>query len=571
MRRRDREGASSKHSPEARVSRSSHRPKVSGGASSGPSITRVARDSMAVSAWTAASRITGFGRVVVVAAVLGPTYLGNVFQASNNLPNLVYMALIGALISSLLVPPLVRLVDQGDRAATERLAGAFLGTALLVFGVAAVLVVLAGPLILHLLTIGVPDVEEAAGQRAAGRLLLLLCMPQLVLYGVVGTCEAVMNAHGRFALPSAAPISENLGVILTMVVTGLIYGMGEQQSAVQTEQLVLMGAGCTMAVAVHAAIDWWGVRRLGVRLIPRAGWREPAVRDIIRRAVPSMGYSGLDVAQQFAIVVIANRIPGGVVAFDLAMNFYVLPAALGARPVGVALLPQLSRLTIERQMGRFRDELVRGATLMLFLAVPAAVGLAVLAGPIAESITFGAMASAEGRAMLNYALLGLSVGVIGECALLLCTYASYARKDVRSPLLAMLIRLSIASCCIGAALTLPLEPVLLLALGLTVSIADLGGAAFLALRLRSALPSGDERLLPSVLRAAAAAAVAAVLALAVATGLPALLPRVGPLAGVVAACLLGVLTFLLVQMLLRSPELKLLSDALRHRRATADA
>jgi putative peptidoglycan lipid II flippase len=526
---------------------------------------------MAVSGWTAASRITGFGRVVVVAAVLGPTYLGNVFQASNNLPNLVYMALIGALISSLLVPPLVRLVDEGDRAATERLAGAFLGTALLVFGVAAVLVVLAGPLILQLLTVGVPDVEEAAGQRAAGRLLLLLCMPQLVLYGVVGTCEAVMNAHGRFALPSAAPISENLGVILTMVVTGLIYGMGEQQSAVQTEQLVLMGAGCTMAVAVHAAIDWWGVRRLGVRLIPRAGWREPAVREIIRRAVPSMGYSGLDVAQQFAIVVIANRIPGGVVAFDLAMNFYVLPAALGARPVGVALLPQLSRLTIERQMGRFRDELVRGASLMFFLAVPAAVGLAVLAGPIAESITFGAMASAEGRAMLNYALLGLSVGVIGECAMLLCTYASYARSDIRSPLLAMLIRLGIASCGIGVALTLPLEPALLLALGLTVSIADLGGAAFLALRLRSALPSGNERLLPSILRSATAAIVAVIPALAVATFLPALLPRVGPLAGVVAACLLGVLSFLLLQVLLRSPELKLLSEALRRRGAAADA
>ena len=77
--------------------------------------------------------------------------------------------------------------------------------------------------------------------------------------------------------------------------------------------------------------------------------------------------------------------------------------------------------------------------------------------------------------MLNYALVGLSVGVIGECALLLCTYASYARSDVRSPLLAMLIRLSIASCGIGVALTLALEPVLLLALGLTVSIADLGG------------------------------------------------------------------------------------------------
>ena len=387
---------------------------------------------MAVSGWTAASRITGFGRVVVVAAVLGPTYLGNVFQASNNLPNLVYMALIGALISSLLVPPLIRLVDEGDRAATERLAGAFLGTALVVFGVAAVLVVLAGPLILQLLTVGVPDAEQAAGQRAAGHLLLLLCMPQLVLYGVVGTCEAVMNAHGRFALPSAAPISENVGVILTMVLTGVIYGMGGQESPVQTEQLVLMGVGCTLAVAIHAAIDWWGVRRLGIRLIPRAGWREPAVRESSARQSHPW-YSGLDAAQRFAIVVVANGIPGGVVAFDLAMNFYALPSALGARPVGVALLPQLSRLAIERQMRRFRDELVRGASLMFFLAVPAAVGLAVLASPIAESITFGAMGTAEGRAMLNYSLVGLSVGVIGECALLLCTYASYARSDVRSP------------------------------------------------------------------------------------------------------------------------------------------
>ena len=525
---------------------------------------------MTVSGWTAASRITGFCRVVVVAAVLGPTYLGNVFQATNNLPNLVYMALIGALISSLLVPPLVRLVDQGDRLATERLAGAFLGTAMLVFGVVAVLVVLTGPLILELFTVGVADAEQAAGQRAVGRLLLLLCMPQLLLYGVVGTCEAVMNAHGRFALASAAPISENLGVILTMGATGVIFGVG-QEAAIQTEQLILMGVGCTIAVAVHAAIDWWGVRRLGVRLVPRAGWRDPAVREVIRRAVPSLGNSGLDVAQRFAIVVMANGIPGGVVAFDLAMNFYVLAGALCARPVGVALLPRLSRLTLERQMVRFREELVRGASLMFFLAVPAAVGLAVLAGPIAQAITFGAMASAEGRAMLNYALLGLSFGVIGDCALLLCTYACYARLDVRSPLLAMVIRLGVAACGIGAAMTLPQAPILLLALGLIVSIADLVGATFLALRLRSALPSGEERLLPPVLRSTAAAAVTVIPALVAATVLPAVLPRGGAQAGVVVASLLGALTYLLVQRVLRSPELKVLSEALKRRRAASDA
>ncbi|HLM22726.1 MAG TPA: lipid II flippase MurJ, partial [Propionibacteriaceae bacterium] len=506
----------------------------------------------------------------VVAAVLGPTYLGNVFQASNNLPNLVYMGLIGALISSLLVPPLVRLIDQGDRRGAERLAGAFLGTALLVFGVAALLVILAGPLILELFTLGVSDVEQAAGQRAVGRLLLLLCMPQLLLYGVVGTCEAVMNAHGRFALASAAPISENLGVILTMGATAVIFGVG-QDAAVPTEQLILMGVGCTMAVAVHAAIDWWGVRRLGVRLVPRPGWRDPVVREVIHRAVPSLGYSGLDVAQLFAIVVMANGIPGGVVAFDLAMNFYVLPSALCARPVGIALLPQLSRLTIDHKMGQFKDELIRGASLMFFFAVPAAVGLAVLAGPIAEGVSFGAMAGGEGRAMLEYALLGLSAGVIGECALLLCTYASYARSDVRSPVLAMVIRLGVAACGIGAILTLPQGPMLLLALGLLVSIADLIGAAFLALRLRSVLPTGQERLFPAILRSAAAAAVTVIPALLAVTVIPDLLRRGGPQVGVTMACIFGAFTYVLVQAVLRSPELKLLLEALRSRRAASDA
>jgi putative peptidoglycan lipid II flippase len=208
---------------------------------------------------------------------------------------------------------------------------------------------------------------------------------------------------------------------------------------------------------------------------------------------------------------------------------------------------------------------------MFFLAIPAAVGLAVLAGPIAEGITFGAMASAEGRMMLEYALLGLSAGVIGECALLLCTYASYARSDVRSPLLAMVIRLGVAACGIGVALTLPQRPILLLALGLTVSVAELVGAAFLALRLRAVLPSGEERLWPAILRSAAAAALIVVPVLVAATVLPALLPRGGQLLGLVMACILGAFTYVLVQVVLGSPELKLLSDALRSRRAASDA
>ena len=183
-------------------------------------------------------------------------------------------------------------------------------------------------------------------------------------------------------------------------------------------------------------------------------------------------------------------------AFDLAMNFYVLAGALCARPVGVALLPRLSRLTLERQMVRFREELVRGASLMFFLAVPAAVGLAVLAGPIAEAITFGRdgfrRRSRDAELCAPGPLLRgdrrLRAAVVHVRVLCAVGRPLTPAGNGHPP--------SIAACGIGAALTLPQEPMLLLALGLIVSIADLVGATFLALRLRSALPSGEERLLP---------------------------------------------------------------------------
>ncbi|CAA9304135.1 MAG: hypothetical protein AVDCRST_MAG48-1568 [uncultured Friedmanniella sp.] len=523
---------------------------------------RLARISVSVAGWTALSRISGFGRVAVVAAVLGPTYLGNVFQASNNLPNLVYMALTGTLFSSLLVPPMVRLIDRGDRREAERLAGAFLGAALVAFAIVAVLVNLAAPVLLDLLTVGVEAEAEAAGQRTAGRVLLLLCMPQLLLYAVTGTCEAVMNAHDRFALPSAAPIAENLGVIVTMVATALIFGTGAGAATVSTSQLVLMGAGSTLSVGLHAAIQWWGVRSIGVRLVPRAGWKEQEIRAITRRAGPSLGYSSLDVLQRVTYVAVANRIPGGVVGFDLAMNFYTLPAALGARPVGVALLPHLARLHVDRRLVQFRDELVRGASLMLFLVVPAAVAFGVLAGPIARGLTFGAMATPEGQLMLASALLGLCVGVLGECALLLGIYAAYARGDARSPLLAGLVRLGTATVGIGVTVTMSPGAAGLLALGLVVSAADLAGAAFLALRLHAALPGGHERLRSPLLRSATATVVTVVPALAVAATVPELLPRGGPQGGVLLACLVGGLVYLIVQALLGSPELRSLQTVL---------
>jgi putative peptidoglycan lipid II flippase len=526
----------------------------------------VATNSVAVAFWTSVSRASGFVRIAVVAAVLGPTYVGNIFQATNNIPNLTYAALTGALFSNLLVPSLVRHIDAGDAKATARLAGAFLSAALLAFGIVAVAAMLAAPWILRLLSIGVVDESAAAAQRHAGTLLLIMFMPQLLLYVVVGTCEAVMNAHGRFALPSAAPALENVGIIATMIATAVIYGTGDALADPGTGQLLLLGLGTTASVALHAAAQWWGTWRVGIPLVPRRGWwREPEIRDIVHRAVPSLGYSILAIMQPFGAMVVANRVAGGVLAFEFARLFYALATAIGAKPVAVALLPRLSRLFHAHDLQRFRDELVRGAALVAFLVVPAAVAFSVLSQPIARAVTFGQMATPQGLALLVPSLASLGPAVIGTSALLLATYACYARKDATAPLRAVVLQTVVAAAGMALAFVVPATGVALLTLGLTISVSELTGGCRLAWHVRRALPARGESLLRPLSRTFGAAAVMAVVAYAVAHELAGRLSfRSGDQITMVVTALAGAAAYLLVQRLCRAPELALFVAGFRN-------
>src|SRR6267143_1985647 len=104
-----------------------------------------ARDSMTVAAWTIVSRVTGFIKFAVIGAVLGPTFFGNTYQFTNSLPNLLYYGLLaGSLFTSPLVPALLRHLDAGDRRASQRVAGGFLGMTLVALVVIAPLAIVLG-------------------------------------------------------------------------------------------------------------------------------------------------------------------------------------------------------------------------------------------------------------------------------------------------------------------------------------------------------------------------------------------------------------------------------------------
>ena len=132
----------------------------------GEALTAVAGDTLSVAVWTALSRATGLARVGTIAAVLGPTYLGNLFQATNLLPNITYELLTGSLLASLLVPAIVRHHDADDDESVARIAGGFLTLSAGVLLAVTLLVIAGGPLLVRLLTAGVHSpVARAAELR----------------------------------------------------------------------------------------------------------------------------------------------------------------------------------------------------------------------------------------------------------------------------------------------------------------------------------------------------------------------------------------------------------------------
>jgi murein biosynthesis integral membrane protein MurJ len=520
-------------------------------------------DSLSVAIWTIVSRFTGVLRGIVVAAVLGATYFANTYQFTNSLPNLIFYGLLaGALFSSILVPVLVPHVDSGDTKAAARTAGGLLGVTMLGMVALVPLAVIGTPLLLKLGSIGASNAAAARSQEHIGAVLIILFMPQIVLYAIVGTATAVMNAHRRFALASAAPALENLGTIAVLGVAAVVFAKAARQHQIPSSLVILLGAGTTGAVLLHASAQWWGARRVGVALRPNAGWRNPEVRQVIRRARPAAVQAGMEALQFAALLLVADRVAGGVVAFQLAMNFFFLPVALGATPVALSLMPRLSRMTGPDQAQLFRDTYVQGLGFAAFLIIPAAVAYAALAEPLARAIGFGGFGGASAVHLIAISLIGLAPGIVGQTLFLVTTYACYARGDTSYPLRGMLLQASVCVCVISASYWIRGTDVLTV-LGLGLSAGTITGSIYLVTHLWRDLPRGGESirrplvctLLGSVIMIGPAWVTAKFLS-------DRLTSHTGDVIAMLAATVVGASCYFAVQAVLRAPQMQWVVGAL---------
>lgn len=464
----------------------------------------VVGDSATSAVWTLLSRISGFGRVVLIGAVLGPSYFGNLFQLANQLPWLAFDLAIGALLGSLLVPALVLHINNNDHESVERVAGGFLGLIVLVFSVIVAVVVLCVGPIAELFALPVADPTTRSQFISTAGPLLALTAPQLVGYGVAITGQATQHAMGHYKIPAAASIIENVVVIGTLIVFGFMFGAGVELAEVTSRHILVLGGGSSLGVALHAAVQVWGVSSLGVRLRPRAGWRDPDVRRLIRQAIPTSGTAFLNGTRLVILLAISNTVPGGVVAFQLALNVLNVPVALGAKPVVHALLPRLARAFQSNNLYDFSDKYVRGVGFALLFTIPASVAVFSLGWIVGPGVAVGEMDTSSGRQLLVFGITGVAGAIIGDALYHLATAASYSKSDIVGPLRAQVVRVLIT--IVGSVVAVQFSgPFVVLCLAVSMTLADVASGCYLHRRVARTLARGDYRLLNSVLSSSACA------------------------------------------------------------------
>ncbi len=469
-----------------------------------------------VGLWTMASRVLGFTRDILIAALLGAGPEADAFFVALKLPNLFRRLFGEGAFNAAFVPAFAATLAAEGREEARRLAEEVASVMVVWLAFLAVIGVLFMPLWMHLLA---PGFANDPGKFALAVRLSRLTSPYLLLICLSALLSGALNGLDRFAAAAAAPVLFNVVLIAALA----LFHHDPTRSS------VALAVGVTLSGMAQLVLLALAMRRAGMALrLPRPRL-SPGVRAVMARMGPGVLGAGVTQLNVAVDTIVASLLPAGTVSvLYYADRVNQLPLGTIGAGIGTALLPLLSRQMRLGNGAEARASLNRAIGFALALTLPAALALVVLAQPIMLALfrhgaLNGTMAGKSAAALAAYAL-GLPAFVLAK----VFAPGFFARGDTKTP-----VRIGLIAVALNLALNLALMvPLGFLGPPLATSFSALFNAGALALLLaRADHFRPDRALLGRGLRVFAAAGV---MALALVPLAPMIAPA-GALAAPVAA------------------------------------
>ena len=384
---------------------------------------------------TSISKVTGFIRTILTVALLGTALLADSFNVANTLPNILYNLLVGGALTAIFVPQLIRSFeteDGGHEFASRLVSAVSLILLALVF-----LGVIFAP---ALVRIYAPEFSSVGFESEFNLAVAFTrnCLPQIFFMGLFTMLGQIANARGSFAPLMWAPIANNLIVIV--IYSALLFFVPQIDLHNITHwQVQVIGWGSTFGVVLQALILIPVVKRAGLMVRPTLRWGglgksfSLAGWTLIYVMISQLGYLvTVNVSTTAAVRSAKEGITTGV-GFTPYSNAYLimmLPYSIITISIITALLPQLSRLALQKKLDEVRQQLVGAIRMVGVLTVPSGVAF-LLFGPLMTRVLFFGIETSD-SVYIGYVVSSLGLGLVAFSIHLILLRGFNSFEDTRT-------------------------------------------------------------------------------------------------------------------------------------------
>jgi putative peptidoglycan lipid II flippase len=431
---------------------------------------RLLKSTLVVGSVTLLSRVLGFVRDVVVANLFGASAAADAFFVAFKIPNFLRRLFAEGAFSQAFVPVLAEYKSAREPGAVRDLVNHVSGVFAGVLAAFTAIGILAAPLFILVFA---PGFLEQQNQFDLATHMLRITFPYLLLISLAAFVAGILNSYGQFGVPAFTPVLLNLSMI-----SAALY-----LSPHMVEPITALAWGVLLGGILQFALQLPFLWRLD--LLPRPRWApsHPGVRQIVTLMGPTLFAVSVSQINLLIDTLIASFLVHGSISW-LYYSDRLVEFPLGVFGIALAtvILPSLSERHASGDAQAFSATLDWALRLVLIVATPAAVALAVLAAPmIATLFQYGEFSGLD-VIKSSYSLMAYAAGLIGFTVIKVAAPAFFARQDTKTPVkigvLAMLTNI-----VLNVVLVFPLAHA---GLALATSLAALLNGALLVRGLRRA-------------------------------------------------------------------------------------
>lgn len=425
----------------------------------------VGRNSLIMASGTAASRVTGQIRTILLAWALGTTgYAANAYQAGSMIPQVIYTLVSGGIFNAVLVPQIVRTLKAKD---AETKLNKLITLAITMLLTVAILMALCTPLLTRLYVNGGPETMALATS------FTLWCMPQIFFYGLYTVIGQILAAKDHFTAYAWSSVGANIISCIGFGTFIALFGRAtEHPLDFWTADKIALTAGTwTLSVAFQALVLFIPLTKIGLKYRPQFGLRGIGLRSMGPVAAWSVGIVVIDQLANIVITRTSTNAPmlaqqqfginpldvAGNASYQNAYTIYMLPYSLIAVSLATAIFPKISRAVADHNIAEARIDLSQALRNMGVIMCYFSVAFVVMPVPIILALL--PSVSVKEAILMAGPLIALGVGLPFASAYLIIQRTFYAFEDGKSPFIFMLFAMGIQAIgvIIGAKLLPPTE------------------------------------------------------------------------------------------------------------------